>query len=105
MNIKVKNRTPHAILLKNALGDTIQLNANSIKEVAEEFLIDYDTTAVQKLQPKPVINTSVLVEETVQKLQPQPVINTSVLVEETVAPVIETNSVSAKENKSKASKS
>lgn len=86
MNIKVKNRTPHAILLKNALGDTIQLNANSIKEVAEEFLIDYDTTAVQKLQPKPVINTSVLVEET-------------------VAPVIETNSVSAKENKSKASKS
>lgn len=59
MLIKVKNRTPHAILLRNATGDTVQLNGNTIKEIDNSFLIDYDVTAIQLIQPKPAIQTEV----------------------------------------------
>lgn len=54
MLVRVKNRTAHAILLKDANGEVIQLNAGVTREIDDSFLIDYDTKAIQLIQKKTV---------------------------------------------------
>lgn len=64
MQVRVKNRTAHAVLLKNVDGDTIQLNSNVIKVIDDSFLIDYDAKAIQVFQTK-TVTTSPGVDTTV----------------------------------------
>jgi hypothetical protein len=63
---KVRNKRAYPILLKNAAGDVIQLNANAISNIDDSFLFDYDITAIQIMQNKTIITTvpEAKVEET-----------------------------------------
>ena len=83
MIVQVKNRTAHAILLRDAKGDTIQINGNTIKEIDDSFLIDYDTLALQIIQPKTVtIITAAPIDEA-KKPKPKPKNETKVQDDET----------------------
>lgn len=62
MLVKIKNRTAFPVLLKAVSGDTIQINAGVIKEVSDEFLVSYDSKAIQLLSKKPIV-TEVAVAE------------------------------------------
>lgn len=54
MLVKIKNRAPHAVLLKSNSGDVIQINASAIKEVSDEFLASYNSKEIQLLSRKPL---------------------------------------------------
>lgn len=62
MLVKIKNRAPHAVLLKSKAGDVIQINSGAIKEVSDEFLVSYNTKEIQLLSRKP-IHTEILQKE------------------------------------------
>ncbi len=77
MLVKIKNRAPHAVLLKSKAGDIIQINSGVIKEVSDEFLISFNSKEIQLLSRKPIQTEIAQKEEAIETSEAEVVVEST----------------------------